>query len=226
MKGVDLMSYYWTSYNPYSYYPYIPDPQQQVSYVRVFHASPDAPAVDVLVNNRPVATDLKYKEFTNYLPFYPGRYSIKVFPAGNRTNAVIDTEVNVPPGSIYTLAAVGKLNEISLLPILDPRMPIPSGKVYIRFGHLSPNAPKVDVRLSDGTTLFRNVGFKEVTRYIPVDPGTYTLEVFPAGTNRRVLYVPNVTLKGNRFYTVYAVGLAGGRPPLQVLIPLDGNSYL
>ncbi|EOD00488.1 DUF4397 domain-containing protein [Caldisalinibacter kiritimatiensis] len=214
-------------YNYYGYCPYSSYPSMQMgSFIRILHASPDAPAVDVYINNNLVASNLKYRQFTEYLQVPPGRYNVKVFAAGQRTNPVIDTEVNVTPMSIATVAAVGRLENIKLLPIPEPRMPIPPGKLYIRFGHLSPNAPRVDVRLPNGQTLFRNVGFEEVTDYIPVDPGTYTLEVFLAGTDERVLYVPNVNLQPNRFYTVYAVGLAGQRPPLQVLIPLDGNSYL
>lgn len=217
-------------YNPYGYCPYMHNPYNSMtnsnSYVRVFHASPDAPPVDVYVNNKIVASNLMYQNFTEFLPLSPGRYNLKVFAAGTTTNPVIDTVVNIPQGSIFTAAAVGRLNDIELQLIEEPRMSIPPGRVYVRFGHLSPNAPRVDVRLADGTPLFTNVGFTEISRYIPVSPGAYTLNVFIAGTNERVLTVPNINLQANRFYTVYAVGLAGQRPPLQVVIPLDGNSYL
>ena len=202
-----------------------PQPEPD-SYIRVLHASPDAPPVDIYVNNNLVASNLAYQGFTPYLSLFTGRYNIKVFAAGTRTNPVINTNVNIPPNSIFTVAAVGKLRDISLLPILEPRMRIPSGRLNVRFAHLSPDAPRVDVRLGDGTMLFSNVAFKEVTNYLLVNPGTYTFQVFLAGTNERVLHVPNITLKANRFYTIYAVGLAAGNPPLQVLIPLDGNSYL
>jgi len=192
----------------------------------LFHASPDAPQVDVLLNNRLVASNLAYRGFTEYLPLQPGRYNVKVLRAGTRTNPVIDEDLNIPANSIFTVAVTGRVANIGLLPIAEPRMRIPAGKLFLRFGHLSPNAPRVDVRLPDNRPLFTNVGFNEVTDYIPVNPGTYAISVFIAGTNQRVLYVPNINLKANRFYTVYAVGLAGDNPPLQALIPLDGNSYL
>jgi len=207
-----------------NYYSFVQ--QQQVSYIRLLHASPDAPSVDVLINNMPIALNLGYREFTEYMPFYPGRYNVKVFPSGNRINAVIDTEFNVAPDSIYTVAATGMLSDIGLLPIMDTRMVKQPTMVGIKFGHLSPNAPRVDLKLSDGTVLFKNVGFNEVTKYITLPAGMYTLEIYVTGTNQRVLYVPNVNLLGNRFYSVYAIGLVGEMPPLQVLIPLDGNSYL
>lgn len=196
------------------------------SHVRIFHASPDAPPVDVYVNNNKVASNLAYKDFTEYLELPGGRYDVKVYPAGKKMNPVIDTEVMIPSNKILTVAAVGKLENISLLPIEDTRLPMKEGRAYIRFGHLSPDAPNVDIRLPGGTTLFEDVAYKEVTDYIWAYPGNQTLEVYVAGTNNRVLKVPNVILKPNRIYTVYAVGLVEEKPPLEVVIPLDGSSYI
>lgn len=200
--------------------------QQTESYIRILHASPDAPPVDIYVNEKLIASNIPFKSFTEYYALNPGLYNVKVYPTGQRQNPVIDRDLRVPPNGIYTVAAVNKLSDITLYPILDTPMPIPIGKVYVRFVHLSPDAPNVDVKLADGTTLFEDVEYKEVTDYILANPGTYAFNVYPTGTNQSVLYVPNQTLKGNRFYSIYAVGLADGEPPLQALTPLDGNSYL
>lgn len=71
--------------------------------------------------------------------------------------------------------------------------------------------------------MFTNVSYKEVEDYIPLRPGTYTLEVKPTGSEEIVLFVPNVKLTPDRFYTIYAIGLVENTPPLQVVIPFDGN---
>lgn len=200
--------------------------QQTESYIRILHASPDAPPVDIYVNEKLIASNIAFKTFTEYYPLNPGVYNIKLYPTGQRQTPVIDRDLRVPPNGIYTVAAINKLSDIMLYPILDTPMPIPSGMVYVRFIHLSPGAPNVDVKLADGTTLFEDVKYKEVTDYILVSPGTYAFNVYPTGADQSILYVPNQTLKANRFYSIYAVGLAGGQPPLQALLPLDGNSYL
>ncbi|WP_425446913.1 DUF4397 domain-containing protein [Dethiothermospora halolimnae] len=214
-------------YSYCDYYPYEDYASMETkSYVRLFHASPDAPPVDIYINNRLTASNLKFKDFTEYLPLESGLYNVKVYPAGKKNNPVLDRDIRIPARGIYTVAAINRLKDLALYPILDEPKPIPSGKVYVRFGHLSPNAPAVDVRLPNGQNIFKDVKYKEVTDYVPVNPGTYTFEVYPTGTNKRVLYVPNITLKGDRFYTIYAVGLVGEEPPLQVVVPLDGNSYI
>ncbi|WP_138207702.1 DUF4397 domain-containing protein [Haloimpatiens lingqiaonensis] len=196
------------------------------SYVRLLHASPDAPAVDVYLDKKLIARNLPYKNFTEYLPIPTGLHNLMVFPAGNKKNPVIDTSIFIPEKKIFTAAAIGKLTNISIDLISEPIKEIPNNKTLVRFIHLSPDSPPVDITLPNGNKLFENVAYKEVTDYISVAPGLYTLQARLANTDTIILNVPNIRLKQNRFYSIYAVGLSTGNPPLQVLIPLDGNTYL
>lgn len=214
------------------YCPYSSDPLEyyrmpsQNAFVRILHASPNAPAVDIYVNDKLFVKGIRYKGFSKYYSVPAGTYSVKAYPAGQRVNPVLSTTVTISTNTIQTIAAIGTLPNISIQSIPEPKQQIIPSKAYVRFVHLSPNAPRVDVGVAGGAALFKNVGYKEVTSYIPVDSGFYTFEVRATGTGERVLHVPNIHLLPNRFYTVYAVGLAGSTPPLQVLVPLDGNTYL
>lgn len=208
------------------YYRTIETPPSAVSFIRVLHASPDAPAVDVYANGNPIAKNLAYKGFTPYVKVPAGNYNIKVFPAGKTVNPVVDSNFELPGNSIFTVAAIGNLANISLLPVLEPLHSANPGFAMVRFAHLSPTAPPVDITLPNGQKLFKDVEFKEVTGYIPVRPGNYTLQARPTGTDKVALIVPNIVFKPNLLYTVYAVGLLEGKPSLQVLIPQDGGTYL
>lgn len=209
-----------------NFYRESPRPEALFSYVRLLHAVPDAPAIDAYVNDRLVARNLAYRNFTNYIKLPIGSYDIKIYPTGRKTLPVISTRLEVPRQSIYTAAVIGTLKDISLFPILEPQVTRIPGNAYVRFIHLSPNTPHVDITLPNGQKLFSDIEYKEVTPYIPTRPSTLTLEARLAGTNNVVLIVPNIRLLPNRFYSIYAIGLLNGSPPLQVLIPLDGNSYL
>ncbi|KGK87916.1 DUF4397 domain-containing protein [Clostridium sp. HMP27] len=198
---------------------------QPNSFVRVLHASPNAPMVDIYANDNLIIKRISYQQFTPYFQLPVGRYNIKIYPSGTKTNPVVDTNVNIPANKILTVAAIGQLPNIELYAVSDMATINPS-KTLIRFVHLSPNAPNVDIILPNGTKLFENVGYKDTTNYIAINPGIYTVQVRPTGTESIVLTVPNIRLKPNRAYTIYAVGLVGAEPPLQVLIPLDGCSYI
>lgn len=121
------------------------------------------------------------------------------------------------PDKTYTVAAVGKLNNLQLLPIVD-QPGVPEGKTKVRFAHLSPDAPAVDIAVKGGNVLFSNVSFKEVTNYLTLAPTTVDLEVRKAGTNEVVLLLLNVKLEPNKVYTIAAVGLAQGTPALEAVI--------
>lgn len=196
------------------------------SHIRILHVSPDAPAVDVYVNNKLVAKNLSYRNFTPYLNIPSGNTNIRVFITGRKMNPLINTNIFIPPESIFTIAAAGKSSQIGLLVLPEPIKSIPVGNALIRFAHLSPDAPNVDMVLPNGNELFTNVSFKDYTGYIPIEEGTYTFEIKGTATSKVILTVPNINIKAGNIYTIYAVGLLAGKPSLQVLIPLDGNTYL
>lgn len=196
------------------------------SHIRFLNASPNSPAIDVYLNDRLMFRNLLYKYFSDYVSIPSGTYRIKVFPSGNTINPLIDEDLFIPPEKILTLAAINEYPNIALLPIEDIRRPKIPNTVFIRFIHLSPEAPALNIVLPNGNVLFSNVSYKQVTPYIPVDPGTYSIEAITTDLNQKILYVPNIRLRPNRFYSIYAVGNTSKPPNLQVLIPLDGNSYI
>lgn len=196
---------------------------ERPSYLRVLHAAPNTPNVDVYVNNNRLLQNISYKEFSKYLPLSPGNYHIKVYPAGQKTNPVIDTNVSIPPLSMFTAAVIGKLPKLSLLPIPEPIAPQAAGTTCVRFAHLSPDALAVDVTIPTGTKLFSNVNYKEVTPYAKPPAGIYTIQIKLTRNGETVLTVSGVNLMADRCYTLYVVGLAAGNPPLEVLKSIDGR---
>lgn len=196
------------------------------SYIRFLNAVPNSPAIDIYFNSVLVARRLQYSQFTEYMKIPEAQYQVNIYPTGTQTNPILSTEINIPNGTIGTIAVIGLLPDVSLFPISDPLSAITPGQVCVRFGHLSPNAPAVDITAPDGSMFFDNISYEEITDYLCMDPGRYTLQARLAGTDQVVLTVPNIRLYPNRFYSIYAVGLTDQMPGLQVLIPLDGNSYL
>src|SRR5918994_7467978 len=65
--------------------------------VRVVHASPDAPSVDVLVDDNRVLTAVPYLAASGYLDVPSGSRNVKVNAAGTATT-VIDADVSAATG--------------------------------------------------------------------------------------------------------------------------------
>jgi LPXTG-motif cell wall-anchored protein len=196
--------------------------QEPTAYVRVVHASPDAPAVDVLVNDAVAFSNAPFKGVTAYAGVPPATYNVKVVPTGATTPVVIEADLTLaaePSG--YTVVAVGKLADIEPLVLVDNNSTPAAGFAHVRFVHASPDAPAVDIAVKDGPVLFSDVKFKEVGDYLSVAAGTYDLEVRLAGTDTVALAVPGVMLVDGTVYTVFAMGLAAGDPGLTAVLSAD-----
>lgn len=190
------------------------------SNVMVIHASPDAPNVDVLVDNVKVSalTNVAYGTASTYNILDAGKRNIKVNATG-QTTSVITTDQTLEKDASYSIFATGKLSAIAPVVTKDDLTAPASGKAHIRFAHLSPDAPAVDIFVKGTTTkLFSNAAFKSVSSFLPVAAASYELEVKLTGTNTTVLVIPAIKLESGKIYTAYAKGLATpGAPTAQAL---------
>ena len=191
------------------------------SLVRVFHAAPQAPNVDVYVNDQMVFSNLAFGDFSRYVYLDEGEYNVSVYLAGQKDRPVINQMVDVPSQQIFTIAATGNLDNLGLLVIPDKVSKSPSQNYSsVRVIHLSPNAPGVDI-LVDGDTLFEDISFGEGTDYVDLNPGTYNVNVV-LNTDKSVVLPLKVTLNPDKIYTIYIIG---NPPTLQAVQVVDGNTY-
>lgn len=191
------------------------------SLVRVFNAAPQAPNVDVYVNDQMVFSNLAFGDFTRYVYLDEGEYNVSVYLAGQKDRPVINQMVDVPSQQIFTIAATGNLDNLGLLVIPDKVSKSPSQNYSsVRVIHLSPNAPGVDI-LVDGDTLFEDISFGEGTDYVDLNPGTYNVNVV-LNTDKSVVLPLKVTLNPDKIYTIYIIG---NPPTLQAVQIVDGNTY-
>lgn len=195
--------------------------QSGTAKVRVVHASPDAPAVDVWVNGAKALTNVPFFTASDYLDLPGGSYDIQVVPTGATTPVVIDAKgVKIEAGKAYTIAAVGKLAEIKPAILVDNLAAPAAGKAHVRVIHASPDAPAVDVKLAGGATLIPGLAFPNASDYLPVDAGSYDLQVTPAGGSAVVLDLKGTKLDAGKIYDVFAVGeLANIRVEVTVTTP-------
>jgi len=177
--------------------------------IMAIHASPDAPAVDLYVDGVKAGTGLAFPQNTPYLPVRKGTRNIKVNVTGT-TTTVINANLPVAAGASYSVFATDSVAKISPLVLVDDLSRPAAGKAHVRFVHLSPNAPAVDVALQGGAVVFGNKAFREYTAFTPLNAGSYDLEVRLAGTNTVVLPLSGIALEAGKIYTVFAKGFVGG----------------
>jgi len=190
------------------------DAQQATGRVRIMHASPDTPPVDIFVDGQKAVTALAFPNNTGYVALPAGGHNVKVFvsPSDGTGTPALQATLEVVAGKDVTVLATGRVGNGSLaLTIFEDDNRTPSGNnAHVRLIHASPDAPPVNVAVAGtDTNVFTGVAFRNVSPYVPVPAGTYSLDVKVNATGATVLTIPNLKLDARTVYTAVAVGLAG-----------------
>ena len=198
--------------------------------VRVVHASPDAPNVDVIANDdfaNPLVSDLAFPDFTGFLSVPAASYNIKVVDAPTQTVTVIDVDLALEAGISYDVLAVDTLANIAAFLAIDDRRSIAT-ESKVRIIHASPAAGPVDIYVTaPGTDIntveptLVNIPFPANTGFLSLNPGDYEVTVTPTGTKTAAIGPAAITIEGGGVYTAIARDAAGGGAPLNLILMDD-----
>lgn len=131
--------------------------------LRVVHASPDAPAVDVYVEGvaAPVLTNLAYTETSPYLDVAPGTYNIQLRAHGAdplSAPAFQTGGLALPQDAVITAVAAGLLGggasdqAFRVIPLVEGFADPGAGNAAVRIVHASADAPAVSIDVgNDGS---------------------------------------------------------------------------
>jgi hypothetical protein len=197
--------------------------------LRVVHASPDAPNVDVLVDGKTVLTNVAYETASNYLTVSAGSRKIEVRATGTSQD-VINATVSLSRNKYYTVLAVDKVASITPLVLTDDNTPPASGQIKLRLVHASPTAGPVDIYVEapgagvTGSPTLKNVPFKGFSDYLAVPAGSYEVYVTPTGVPTTVaLDSGSLSLSAGQIRTAVALDAPGGGTPLTAIVLKDLN---
>ena len=167
--------------------------------IQVIHnaADPAAATVDVYVNGVLTLNDFAFRTATPFITI-PSGTPLNIGVAPGNSSSVNDTlknfQVTLMMGQRYVAVAGGVLNPGSYAPNPDGastaftlfiqnnirNMAMNAGDVDFIALHGSSDAPTVDVIARNVATLVNDASYSDITPYISVPPGSYTLDVTPA----------------------------------------------
>lgn len=204
-----------------------PLPQQEPSsHLRFVQAIPDAPAVDLVLDDTPVRTALGYSGVTEFMRITSGSRRVRVRSAGTATTLLDDTlQVEFPRA--YTLVATGMSSSAEAV-VAPDTAPIPlPGEFKLRVIQAAPSAGTVDLYVTDvataltsATPLLEDLPFRGNSEYFTLPVGRHRIRLTTAGTTNVVLDLTEVF--GERVMrSVVAIDAPGGGPPLSRLLLID-----
>ena len=192
------------------------DINEETTRVRLVHASPDAPAVDVTTPIGNTVFDGAAFGDATYVTTPEDEYTLQVRPDTEAGDGDVLGEyaVSLDGGEVYTVFAAGYLTPdddpggagFQLLAAEDTgeagttELPTPA---KARVAHLSPDIPDVSVTV-DGVDIAEGVVFGDVGDYLDLTPGSHTVQV--TIPERMETIGRSVTVEAGEAYTVAATG--------------------
>ena len=193
--------------------------------VRIFHASPDAPNVDVLVDGGRVLENVPYTVASDFLHVDAGERRFQIQVTGTDVTA-IDATVPLEGDTDYVVIASNRVASIAPIVTTADRTSPPAGQAKLRVFHGAPSAPAVDVyvtapgtSIADQSPVLSKVPFSAISDYLTIPAGSYDVKVTIAGTKTVAIKADALQVADGLTAMVAALDAKGGGSPfaLQVL---------
>ncbi|MGB8856674.1 MAG: DUF4397 domain-containing protein [Burkholderiales bacterium] len=213
--------------------------------LRVVHAAPAAPAVDIYVASPsdditlasfpPAVSNATFKTVSPSLDIAPGDYLIRVTNAGSKTVIFDSGKVTLSAGANLTLVAVEQnvaKSPISLVNLtrnfFAPKSELLDINAQVRVMHASPDIPAVDFLVANAVVQ-ANLAYSASSVYLPLVASTLNFKINGAGT-ATTLVTSDPVIAASTSYTQFLMGFAAS--PQSVLLtdflspPTSGNAKL
>lgn len=197
--------------------------------VRVFHASPDAPKVNLWADGAVAASGLDYAQSTGYLSLPEGSHEFAVegiIPGGNAV-VIGPVDLTLAGNTNYDVIAVNSVASIEPLVLEDTGSLMDFSKVRVRVAHLAAAAPQVKVFVTApgadlmGAEPLGSFSFKETLGPVEVAPGDYQVRV-TLMDDTPVYDSGTLTLTAGQDLLIGAIAKVGpGSAPISLAV-LDG----
>jgi hypothetical protein len=204
--------------------------------VRVVHASPDAPTVDIIIGGTPISQklDLDYQDATAWYAIAPNTYEISVEANLPGDDANVLTFSPALVGSqTYTILAIGSVGQGTLeaLVVENTLTPVTAGNVRAQIVHAAPNAPEVDVYVTAPDTLLSaeqplaTLAYKGFTGQVEVPAGDYQIRITPAGSTTVVFDSGTLALAAGSDLLISATqNVVTGSSPVSLVVATGAGS--
>jgi hypothetical protein len=185
--------------------------------LRVVNASPNTTGLDVLVDDKTVASGIGYGSNSDYLSVDSGSHHLQVEGSGT-TNILLDQTLSFNSDSETTFLVTNFASSISAMVLTDNSTTPASGNATLRIVNAAPSLGAVDVYvvtpgadLVASTPVIRSLAFNAATDYQTLTAGSYEVVFTVPGSTFALIDTGSLNLSSEQNRTVLALnGVSGG----------------
>ncbi len=191
------------------------------SYLRFINAG-TVPSADIYINGNIAVSGLEAGQMTDYISGYPREYNITVYAEGTTDEPLLDKTISINKNSSYTAVIAGERLDLSLLKENKQEIP-PFREAVVTYTNFAPIEGAVDIYISDGTILYKDLSFGESMPSILIFPTDERFFITYTGTDDVIASTPTIQLQRATYYSLFSV-LEGNE--IKLNIDLNGLNYL
>lgn len=157
---------------------------QYYSQVRFLNASTNSFTVNISIDNTAYAINSSFGTISNYDRVTDGFHTITVRRSNGMRSILLQQTFPFVAGQKVTFVLVDSASGgLEMVRVIDSACNnLPSNSGCYRFANMSNSDSQVDLLLNNGETIFRNVGFSQVSSYKQAVAGSYQFMVFSSNS--------------------------------------------
>ncbi|MBI1193241.1 MAG: DUF4397 domain-containing protein [Bacteroidetes bacterium] len=202
--------------------------------LQVIHNSPE-PTVDIYVNNTLLLDDFNFRTATPFVPVQ-ALVPVKIDVAPATSTSVSESIYTITgrfrnPSNDYVAIATGVVGDpttpFNIILQGNIRQSNSVGQVQLVASHGAPDAPTVDVVADGALTLFDNLEYNTISRYISVPPASYVIDIRTEdGLSTVVSYDADLSGLAGGNAVVFASGFLGSSPAFGLYAALPDGTVI
>ncbi|MEH6452599.1 MAG: DUF4397 domain-containing protein [Psychromonas sp.] len=219
-------------------------PAGDMSSLRVYHASPDAPLVNVWLDGAPALEGVDYQQSSGMISVPAGLHTVQIdaiLPNGDVLTVLPETELDLVAETEYNVIALGKAALIGsgdakeFAPNIVTRDVLTPAGGRVQAVHAAPDAPMVDIfitapdaDLSAAVPFADDVEYLAATEAVEVPAGDYQIRITDPNDSATVYFDSGtVTLPaGGDWVALATTNTAAGASPVSLLVDTGDASLL
>ncbi|MDY6837112.1 MAG: DUF4397 domain-containing protein [Thermodesulfobacteriota bacterium] len=197
--------------------------------VRILHASPDGPDLDIVVNDDVEWANLAYQEGSGYENLPPDEVDVEVNVSGT-SQTLVDESFFVEKRTPYSLIVLGVAANMELLLLEDDDTEPNDGYGRLRIVDASPSQPAIDVYITEpdvpmefAVPTLQDFEFQEFSSFLELEEGEYQIRITLSGEMEPIYDSGTVTLEEGSISTVAILDAASGGSPLTLVALTDDS---
>ncbi|MDM8530765.1 DUF4397 domain-containing protein [Anaerolineales bacterium HSG25] len=168
-------------------------------------------AIDVLLNDQLIFSNVAFTSTTIYKTVEPGAYQLKFVSTGTSGSVLAETSLNLGPGLDYTVLATGQPEAVMAWPVVDNNAPRGTeSTAYLRLLHAADGVSPLSLDQLFGQEIFEKIAYQQVGNYFSLSPNNYHFNLMDSETGEVLVDLQNIALEDGGIYSLFVYNTEQG----------------